>query len=537
MDARRFDSLVRTVSAATTRRSALAALVTSLIAPLFPGVADARRGKGEGKGKASQTSGKGHKGHGGHHMHSKRRDKRKHKRDDKRDSRSDHPAPDEAARAKACRQVGHPCEGNQVCCAGLICVASGPGAAVRCTLCGGAGEHCCADDGCEDGLLCQADGKCACEGDSCGRCRACENSECVFDASFVCTPLDQCHEAGACDPERFECTNPRKPENAPCDDGDPCTQDDVCQNGVCSSGPSKDCSSEADACNDGVCRQGGICGKRPKQDGTSCNADNDSCTSGDSCQNGVCVPGAGVDCRSEDDQCNRGVCRQSDGACVKEPRPDGTSCGANGECVSGGCEEIVCLALREPCQDDSQCCQQGEVTHCAVSFDFNDTNCCRPSGGACEETSDCCDSNACINGFCCTPFGETCPSSGECCPGSVCDDSLGPVSICNCAQHGFYCDGIDNSLTVCCEGEGTCEFWAPEPGRKRCCDPDGTPCDSSFTFSHFGCCGGYCSTASGTCSSTCTPIGGECRHHNECCGVIQDCLIEPGAGIGRCVDR
>jgi hypothetical protein len=33
----------------------------------------------------------------------------------------------------ACREEGHPCEGNQTCCEGLTCTASGPGAARRCT--------------------------------------------------------------------------------------------------------------------------------------------------------------------------------------------------------------------------------------------------------------------------------------------------------------------------------------------------------------------------------------------------------------------
>jgi len=32
-----------------------------------------------------------------------------------------------------CRQAGNPCEGNQDCCAGLVCRRSGPGSAARCT--------------------------------------------------------------------------------------------------------------------------------------------------------------------------------------------------------------------------------------------------------------------------------------------------------------------------------------------------------------------------------------------------------------------
>ena len=31
-----------------------------------------------------------------------------------------------------CRGVGHPCEGNQVCCPGLVCRVTGPGNAERC---------------------------------------------------------------------------------------------------------------------------------------------------------------------------------------------------------------------------------------------------------------------------------------------------------------------------------------------------------------------------------------------------------------------
>ena len=41
----------------------------------------------------------------------------------------------EIAAAPACRGVGHPCEGNQVCCDGLVCTpGAGPGKAARCTV-------------------------------------------------------------------------------------------------------------------------------------------------------------------------------------------------------------------------------------------------------------------------------------------------------------------------------------------------------------------------------------------------------------------
>lgn len=40
---------------------------------------------------------------------------------------------DKKSKDPACRSEGHPCEGNQVCCAGLTCGPSGPGAANRCS--------------------------------------------------------------------------------------------------------------------------------------------------------------------------------------------------------------------------------------------------------------------------------------------------------------------------------------------------------------------------------------------------------------------
>lgn len=39
----------------------------------------------------------------------------------------------QAGQGPACREEGHPCEGNQECCEGLVCEPSGPGAADRCT--------------------------------------------------------------------------------------------------------------------------------------------------------------------------------------------------------------------------------------------------------------------------------------------------------------------------------------------------------------------------------------------------------------------
>jgi hypothetical protein len=48
----------------------------------------------------------------------------------------------------------------------------------------------------------------------------------------VCGAVDQCHDAGTCDPGSGLCSNPPKPDGTACSDGDVCTED-ACLAGVC----------------------------------------------------------------------------------------------------------------------------------------------------------------------------------------------------------------------------------------------------------------------------------------------------------------
>ncbi len=75
----------------------------------------------------------------------------------------------------------------------------------------------------------------------------------------------------------------------PCDDGNPCTENDMFFFGVCGGTP-KDCSHLEDACNYGVCdRATGECVKRPKPIGTPC-SDGDPVTFNDHCDGeGHCI--------------------------------------------------------------------------------------------------------------------------------------------------------------------------------------------------------------------------------------------------------
>jgi hypothetical protein len=57
----------------------------------------------------------------------------------------------------------------------------------------------------------------------------------------TCTPLNDCHDIGVCDPGTGKCSDPLKDDNSSCEDGDFCTVGDNCQNGQCKSGDPRDC--------------------------------------------------------------------------------------------------------------------------------------------------------------------------------------------------------------------------------------------------------------------------------------------------------
>ncbi|MDQ2655574.1 MAG: hypothetical protein M3Z20_21310, partial [Chloroflexota bacterium] len=287
MDANRFDHLTRWVSAGGSRRKILALLsglplggVAALLAGDELAAAKRRKPKSRQRKQRDQQrqhrpsqrqdvadEAQPHKKHcrrvkgKGHGHHGRRKNCQAHhggKGKNKGKGRDKQPAcqPESLAQtcADTCGAVQNNCQ-QAVDCGSCTCQPTCP----ICQRCNESTTRCEPDDAqvgdpCGDGLLCQDDGQCACQGDSCGGCRACEDGRCVVDTSIVCTAQDDCHEAGVCDPATGACTNPARDDGTSCDDGDPCTSADTCQRGVCTGGTAKDCSGAADVCHDGVCR-------------------------------------------------------------------------------------------------------------------------------------------------------------------------------------------------------------------------------------------------------------------------------------------
>ncbi len=154
---------------------------------------------------------------------------------------------------------------------------------------------------CVDGVCCDQ----ACE----GACQACTKAK-GASADGTCTGLS----------------------GVKCDDGTACTENDVCDQGVCR-GTARSC--PATACRlEGICDfHAGGCVQAPGPDGVACD-DSNPCTFQDACKAGQCT-GSPVQCPVEECQASA-ACDRNSGACLGVNKPDGTEC-SRGHCASGKC--------------------------------------------------------------------------------------------------------------------------------------------------------------------------------------------------------
>lgn len=203
------------------------------------------------------------------------------------------------------------------------------------------------------------------DGNACTQLDSCSAGACVGAKPITCAAMDSCHDAGTCDPMTGACSNPEKPENTLCDDGDRCTLNDRCIVGSCMPVSTVTCAA-MDACHDaGVCdKVTGLCSNPEKPEGTVCD-DGNACTVNDVCIAGGCTAGAVVDCVASDGCHDTGACDPMTGQCSNPEKPTGTpcddnnACTANDRCVSGVCQSSVpfdCAPMDE-CHDSGTCDQ------------------------------------------------------------------------------------------------------------------------------------------------------------------------------------
>jgi hypothetical protein len=259
---------------------------------------------------------------------------------------------------------------------------------------------CVAGDPCDDGDPCTVDDAwdtdCACAGTPkvCGEELAC--------ATMVCDPADgACVEtgiaAGTCliDGACFDDGAPNPGNDceicvagvaqdawghaeygAPCEDGNPCTEADTCDTGVCFAGTPPSCA-------DGIQCTVDTC---DPEEGCSHELHHGDCADDNPCTEDLCDPDAGGCTNVPDDEkicSDLDVCtlndRCEDGACISDPAP--LPCDDENACTDEICHPVfgcVYTFNEDPC-DDGASCTQDDVCHWGVCLGEEPwTNTCPP---------------------------------------------------------------------------------------------------------------------------------------------------------------
>jgi cysteine-rich repeat protein len=232
--------------------------------------------------------------------------------------------------------------------------------------------QCVAQDQCHDAGTCnpatgtcskppKADGAPCNDGQLCTTGDACVAGVCA-GSPVQCTPLNQCHVAGTCNPATGTCSNPLKSNGTVCDDGNGCTQTDTCQNGNCVGSNPIVCQPLDQCHNAGTCLAAtGMCTNPNKPNGTVCN-DGNGCTQTDTCQTGICKGTSPVVCMALDQCHTAGTCDPMTGMCTNPTKPDGSMCTLAGQAAlcSGG----VCAICGNGVIEGAEQCDDGNTTLC-----------------------------------------------------------------------------------------------------------------------------------------------------------------------------
>ena len=395
---------------------------------------------------------------------------------------------------------GDPCTGPDLCSGGTC--SGGPGLNCDdgnpCTLdtCGDFGcVHAIDDDGaCDDGNACTL-------GDHCsnGQCVTGGNAACNDDS--VCTN-DNCDAAVGC-VYTFN--------NAPCNDDNACTLKDNCLLGECVGSGSLTCE-DSNLCTNDACDPAAGCEFIPN---TAVCDDLNPCTTTDQCQDGTCVGSAPPDCDDEN-PCTTDLCDAAEG-CVNINNSDAcdnsNACTDNDVCSGGTCQDgsaVVCddgnLCTDNTCDADLGCQYPLNLAPCDDGDICTQNDKC--ANGSCQggPAISCDDSDKCTQNTCEPDIGCVYPAIAPCCGngvkegGEACDDgnennsdtckndcTLAPATYTN-GMGGFYaanggskeansklaCDSHWGSGQCCNDGCGTCNHR----GYHKC----GTPNCNGSTY-------------------------------------------------------
>ncbi len=411
----------------------------------------------------------------------------------------------------------------------------------------------------QEGISCEDDDVCT-EMEQCnsaGECVWTWNSsaeECGCQSDGDCDNLSDGCNTGVCDVTLQECKKVPLTGSLPCDDADPCTQDDACQGGACVGEPYScddgqpcttdqcdgDGSCSAELLN-GFCLIDGTCRSDSEPDPNNpCQAclTTQSTSAWSAADGGACDDGD--DCTNAD-SCSAGSCSGTTYSCPD----DGLTCTSE-QCTDApdGCESVITAGF---CVIDGTCYQVGSPDPSNVC------QACQPGtsqtswtniGGDCDDGQPCTHSDSCSNGVC-AGSAYLC-NDNKTCTSDACD-GLGGCDFTINSGHCLINDacrspGALNPSNECqkCDGALSSTAWSGVDAGDTC--DDGLACTSPDTCDGLGTCVGgstncsprWCEDAQCTgsgCNITLKP--GHCLIDNEC---VLSGGVNPDNPCQECVD-
>jgi acetyltransferase-like isoleucine patch superfamily enzyme len=337
------------------------------------------------------------------------------------------------------------------------------------------------------------------DGNVCTQTDVIVNGVCVGMDPVACYANDACHVAGICDPQTGECSNPAAQDYTPCDDGDACTPQDVCQNGVCAPTSFANCNDNDDCTADG-CDPAVGCFHSPL---SGCGASN--CDDHNACTDDSVFLGA---CTYSTHSCDDGnaftsdSCDSATGCVFALQDIDGDGIADNVD----NCPNVANADQMSTYGDgigdacDSRCVFYPDNDHDGYGATAGFIACIPPAGSS-RNNQDCNDGNSAIA-----------PGAAELCDGldNNCDGAVDENGICNSVCGNGVVDSGEQ-----CDGGACCTESCTLAPAGMSCGPRNGPCDLEE----------FCTGASASCpADSLVAAGTECRAAVGPCDVAEYCL-------------
>lgn len=341
-----------------------------------------------------------------------------------------------------------------------------------------------------------------------------------------------------CDPKTGVCTNVPLLKGDVCDDFDACTTNDVCVQA--SEGALLKCLGEPKNCDDtnpctvDSCDKYSGCGQKNVGNNTTCE-DGNKCTDGDLCYGGQCLPGMPLKCVQE--ECLLVKC-QADKGCSKSYTDglcdDGNACTMGDKCAKVDAETAKCEpGTSKECDDGNVCTND----NCDKQFGCEFTNV--SDGQKCDDGNGCTESDACKSGKCLGAKAKTCNDDNEC----TTDSCLVPSGDCDYKKQPFGTTCNDGSKCTNYDGctlEGKCVGVAKSCDDGLPCTIDECEVVSGTCKNtpHNGACDDTnpCTVDDKCVKADCVGVAKNCNDNNvctldECKSASGGCVFAPKDGL------